>query len=1600
MRFRVLGELEVSRDDRLIGVSSPIQRRLLACLISRAGERVSAEGLIEAVWDGAAPRSAAKTLQGHMVHLRQVLKEPASGGAVRTVPGGYQLVVDEGDIDALCFASQVRGAQTAATVGRWSAASLILDDALRLWRGPAYAEFAGLDFASGEISRLGELRGVAMEQRFAAALALGEDAALIPDLEQALASSPTRETLWEQLITALYRAGRQSDALGAFSRARRTLAEELGVDPGPRLQLLQRAVLAQDAELGHVARGGPIDLAEMVQAFEGRAEDLAWLSSQQAATVTAGARIAVVAGASGIGKTRLIEEFSTIAQRAGCVIIRPARAISPTLDEFAPGHLDRPIVTLIDEPLTGLDVTGLGGRPVLVVVALDPNRAPRHVVTTLQAARWRDLESLPEPAARRIAERYRRVFGPAWTDAELDDVVRASGGKPGELHNRLRALARERGANDVGSLAGIASGQTYASAGAGAGPSRLAAQCPYRGLDAYGVDDAALFFGRDAVIEQLVARVADRVLVAVVSPSGAGKSSLVRAGLLPALAGGCLPGSAAWSQHLLDGGDSLPEVGPGPGLVFVDQFEQTWATLPDDAIPEYLDELAGLADAGHRVVLTIRADQVERCAAHPRLRELVSEGLLLVAPLTVAEVTDLITGPAARAGRTVEPALVERIHADLEGVPTPLPLLSTALAECWRSSPGDSLTLAAYLASGGVAGSLGRQAETAFSGLGGDEQVAARRALLRLATDEGGALLRRRCSYGELAGDAATVRALDSLAAHRLVTVGAGGVEVSHEALFTHWPRLAGWLDDDAQGRRMRAHLTPAALAWEIAGRPDSDLYRDIRLVAALEWSAGREAESSPLEREFLHAAQQYAAREHTEQRQRAARDARSRRRLRMMLTASVAALTLAVAATLVAVAQRRVANERARVAVARQLGAAALIRQPLDHSLLLAASAVRLDDSPQTRSDLLAALESSPQTERVFNGDGDRLYALGVGNNDRTVVAGGTLGELLSWNARGSPTPSSVRVANWGIATIVARPHSDEVLVSGVDGGTRQGPALMRWDIGAHRRLGPDLPGARYALGSLAFTPDGRYLAGNEEIGGVLVWDFAHLDRPPTHLFSDSGLHLYRRIAYAVGGAFAVTTAAGAVRIIRLRDRALLRTFQVGSDVTAVASNPAGSLLAVGGQDGTTRLWSTTTGKQVRALATHTSAVIALAFSDDGRRIATGGGDGEVQVSDPSTGTLLDRLTGHVDRVTGVAFSHDGTSVSASSDDGQVLTWDLSGRQWLPQQLLPPGESSINGMATSPSGQIALVTGGSVRFLDDTTQHPDSGITVPVNRRGIIAAAFSPDGAVLATSEVGGGVHLLDARTHRVTARLATLPGDATDIAFSPDGRHLAVLRDDEPARVHDEAYIFDVSTRRLVGRPITVMPGPGIVAWSPGSQRIAVTSYFHTGLTVWNAFTGHAVWSQPATVGASTAAWSPDGSSLATGTDTGHIQLRRSSNGELEADWNAHTDAVVSLAYNPGGTILAAGAGDGTVSLFDVRSGTQLGPAVTQAVGAVLNENVTVAFDSAGRLITAAISLWVLDFDVNHLLARACAIADRNLTKAEWADLHTGQKYVAACP
>ena len=474
-------------------------------------------------------------------------------------------------------------------------------------------------------------------------------------------------------------------------------------------------------------------------------------------------------------------------------------------------------------------------------------------------------------------------------------------------------------------------------------------------------------------------------LVGVVGPSGSGKSSLVRAGLRPALAAGILPGSDAWPQVLLRPGEhplrALREaqaelLAREHGVLVVDQFEELFtACRDDDERHAFIDALARASDgrdAGGVVVPVIRADFYGRCAAYPALARLLGANHVLVGPMRRDELRRAIELPARRAGLLVDPELVDALIADIQDEPGGLPLLSTALLELWRDRDGRRLRLGAYEQTGGVRGAVARLAEGSYERLDDGQQRIARAILLRLAgVGEGETVVRTRVALNEFEAEARPV--LDQLIDGRLVTVSEGDVEVAHEALLREWPRLCGWLDEDAQGRRLRRHLRATAREWERGGRDPGELYRGARLASALDWASGHDLELTAPERSFLDASQSASE--------------RMQRRLRAMLAGAACLLALAVIAALVALNERGSARAQATAADAQRLGAQALADDDLDRSLLLARQGVALDDSPQTRSNLLATLLKSPAAIGVVRGREEPLISLGLSPDGETLA-------------------------------------------------------------------------------------------------------------------------------------------------------------------------------------------------------------------------------------------------------------------------------------------------------------------------------------------------------------------------------------------------------------------------------------------------------------------------------------------------------------------------------------------------------------------------------------------------------------------------------------
>jgi DNA-binding SARP family transcriptional activator len=1357
MRFHVLGPLEVEADDGPVVLGGPKERLLLAHLLARPNQVVSVEALVQGLWGEQPPPTAAKTLQSHVKRLRRVL-EPgrtrgAAGEVLVTRQPGYLLRVAPGALDAARFEELTAKARRALADGAAPAAGAMLREALGLWQGQAFEEFLDTDVGAAESDRLAELRLVAQEDRIEADLQVGRHRELVAELEGLVREQPLRERLWAQLMLALYRAGRQADALLAYQRARSVLVEELGIDPGTELRRLHAAVLAQDPGLdlqptGDVAaaRELPEALQAVGPAFVGRAAEVAWLRAAWTRAIDGRGGVVLVAGGQGMGKTRLAAEFARgVHDQGGWVLYGrcttaendPLQPFTQALADWSTAGGDMPSVwrspTAFGKTLAGLLTDRPDTTVLLVLDDLHLAQAPvQEGLAGLAAAAatrrllvlgaYRDEAATPELAG--LVQRLdpggegRRRLGPLDQDevaqvlglygseqaarAVADTVFEGTGGVPLLVHQAASDWAQAQATHQVGQVVGQTAtsrshlrvvqsrladdlvdlrelhehGQQVARLAGGQGaPGEeeshdrpAAAVCPYKGLARFEASDVEFFFGRERLVAELVTHLVGAGLVGVVGPSGSGKSSLVRAGLLPALADGVLPGSDRWRQLIMRPGEhpmaELAHVGGRPGvpadgrasnatdhgnagdghvagrsggesalravagderlLLVVDQFEEVFTTCRDDgeraAFFATLTGAAQAADGYATVVVAVRADYYGHCAADPGLAGLLAANHVLVGPMDEDELRRAIELPARRAQLRLEPGLAEAMVGEVAEEPGGLPLLSCALLESWQRRRGRTLTVAAYQQAGGVHGAVARLAERAWQQLDPDDQAVARRILLLLAgPGEGEAVVRRRVPLDEVSprGDERARQVLDALADHRLLTKGADTVEVAHEALLREWPRLRGWLEEDVQGRVLHRHLIGAARAWEQSGGDPGELYRGARLTGALDWARDHHGDLNQLEREFLDASRAAAEREVADARRRAEREARTSRRLRGLLAGLAVVLVLALVAGGLALSLRGRAERQALVADSGRLGALALTEDHLDRSVLLARQAVALDDSLESRGDLLAALLRRPAATAVLRGHLDginpldlspdgRLLAMGDGGGRVEVVdlrtrrpipggirASGTSINDLAFSPDGSllavaTGPDGRRVQLWDVRTTTLRHQLRTAVYASVVQFSADGQTLVtlsidnadtftgfgdnfltRWDVKSGRRLKGPVRVSSYGGETLIATPDGARLVALSEAEAVVV--------------AAKTLHPVRRVP---------------------------RTPRPGE----AALHPDGRTLALGLDSGAVELLDLSTGRR-RTLGRQETGVIAVELSPDGATLATGGVDGTVMV-------------------------------------------------------------------------------------------------------------------------------------------------------------------------------------------------------------------------------------------------------------------------------------------------------------------------------------------------------------------------------------------------
>ena len=1183
-------------------------------------------------------------------------------------------------------------------------------------------------------------------------------------------------------------------------------------------------------------------------------------------------------------------------------------------------------------------------------------------------------------------------------------------------------------------------------------PKPFDGRCPYKGLEAFEEEDASLFFGREDLIQDLVSRVRGSRTVFVTGPSGSGKSSLLRAGVLHALKQGAIQDlhSERWLYEtmrpgrdplgelarvtsslagVLNAGEDIRTKGPGDptvlaqwceialkdsrdrrAVLFVDQFEEVFTQISREqertAFLNLLTRAATAADGRVIVLFAMRSDFVSNCAIYPELNALLNRQFVQIGAMTPDELVSAIAQPALRVGLPIDPDLVAQIINDMQGEPGALPLMQFALKDLFDAKQASggvvALTLKDYLERGGIRKSLERHADDSFAQLSESEQGLARSIFSSLIQiGRGTQDTRRTALFQELVpADATAAQVQDvvqKLADARLITTdeqaGNDTVTISHEKLIDAWPWLKKLVNENRDVIALQNEIAADAKEWDDHRRDPSYLYTGARLANAREQLRAKKLVLSGLAQDYVRAG-----------------NAR-RRRGRLALISGVSAIIVLLVAAVIMFSRQSDENARlakeaqaastqavsqAQTAHVRELAAqsAAWRDRNLPLSLLLGIEVFRTGDNAEVRGLLLDNLQYNPQLIRFLRGPRDSVTSVAFSPDGKILACSSADHSIFLWDmATRQPIGQPLRGHSGPVNSLAFSPDG-KMLASGSDDNT-----IILWDLTTHEPIGQPLAGQAGPVTSLAFSPDGQMLASGSADHTIVLWDVS--TRQPMGKPLDGHSDSVTSVAFSPDGK---TLASGSVdRTVRLWD--------AGTDVSigqplvghsgavySVAFSPDGKTLASGGDDNTILLWDVSTHAAIgQPLRGHSSRIASLVFSPDGQRIFSGSYDHTIIAWNVATRQRIGQaLQGHSDWVLSVAVSPDGKMLASGSADRSVILWDLAATERIDLPL-SPNSGSVNGLALSPDGKI-LASGHynkTILLWDLATRQPIgqplSGHSGPVN-----SVAFSPDGKTLASGSDDNTIILWDMSTHQAIGQPLTGHGDhVRSVAFSPDGSMLASGSDD------NTIILWDLSTHEPIGQPLAGQTGPVTsVAFSPDGQMLASGSEDNT-IILWDV-NMHEPIGQPLTGHSGpvrSVAFSPDGKILASGSDDKTIRLWDVTTQQLIGQpLLGHSGPVASVAFSPDGKTLVSGGYDESIILWDVQTHRAIGQPLVGHTGSVY----AVVVSPDGRLIASGsidnrIVLW--DMDPASWISKTCQRASRNLTRAEWQEYFPNEAYRATC-
>ncbi|CCH30166.1 AAA family ATPase [Actinosynnema sp. NPDC047251] len=1114
---------------------------------------------------------------------------------------------------------------------------------------------------------------------------------------------------------------------------------------------------------------------------------------------------------------------------------------------------------------------------------------------------------------------------------------------------------------------------------------------PFRGLSPFDQEHEGIFYGRERLTAALVGTASHRLagpgLVVVTGASGAGKSSLLRAGFIPSVARGSLAtGSESWPRVVmtptpkpleefatrlaaLTGGppsairDALTkdpgqahlvarqavlaaqalsvDLLPARLIVVVDQFEEVFTLAAAVERERFLDVIRNLVatPAGKDgsmaalVVLGVRGDFWDRCTAAPQLSEFLSDAQFTVGPMSEPDLRRAITGPATAAGLVLDSLLPETVLADLRSLTGPavfdvgsLPLLSQAMLLTWNQREDNRLTLRGYGLSGGVEHAVSTGAEAAFATLTGPQQGTAAIVFRRLTTiSADGQILSRRTEKAGLYALVPQQRAPDLTAVLDAFAEQRLLILSADNVEIAHETLLRAW---------------PRLHEWT-AGDQTDRLILDRLIGAAARWrAAGRDESLLPRGGELSVLSEAVGrwddepagypdvvvAPESRAFLTAASRAAVRAARVRRLLAAVV--LVLLASTSVVAVIARRNATEADRqhdLALSRQLVAQSELLLTTDPLLAqrLARTAWHISPDAATRFAMLQAL--STRARAVLTGHSD--YVLGV---------------VFSPDNR-----------------VMATASKDQT--------------VRLWDVATRTPLGAPLTGHTGPVVGVAFSPDGSTLAGVGDDKTLRLWDVATRDPVGPPLQHDSGLN---QVAFSPDGRLLATAADNGQ--VRLWD-AVTRTpiggplgLETHVPVFGLAFSPDSRILATGNNDGELRTWDTGTRDEIGdPIQAHSQQFLTdVAFSPDGNTVITAGNDASAKLWDVETRSLVgDPLLGHSGPVYGARFSFDGRTLATTGADGTVRLWDARDHRPIGHPLVGH-VGGVARVAFSPDNRsLASVGWDNTVRLWNPTAHRQSGPPLVDQGGNRLAVASSPDDHTVAIS-TGKTLRLWDsANRHWVGDPFVHSGPDIADVAFGEEGRLLVTRADDGTVRLSDVqgqnrspvglkgvtlavspkgytaavatedgvVHVLDTRTNQVVpyGPSTSDTSGAAGVAVSSDGRTMAVSD--RAGIHLWDLGTRQRLGDDIPSFSVYDMAFSPDGKFLATGGDGQVVQFWDAGTGAPAGEpLTGLGNSLRSVSFSPDGTTVATTTFASLISpdqpselqLWDVGTRRRIGP------------------------------------------------------------------------